>query len=150
MAKKNRCVAESWVYVTKTDRALPKEEQTRFTLRPMTWAERDRARDALSSESVVHRQARRMALDHIVSIENFPVGDPKPWPSTIGEREAYLNTLDDGDVLEVGNEVWLRSTLGPDEDALKNSSPPERTLASGESSAASSSTSAPNAASSPG
>jgi hypothetical protein len=52
-------------------------------------------------------------------------------------------------VLEVGNEVWLRSTLGADEDALKNSSPPERTSASGESSPDPISTTAPSAPSSP-
>lgn len=149
MAKKNRCIAESWTYVTKADRALPKEEQTRFVLSPMTWAERDRARDALSSDTVVHRQARQLALDHIVSIENFPVGGPLPWPADRAARESYLNTLDDGDVLEVGNEVWTRSTIGADEEPLKNFSTPERISASGESSPASISTTAASAPSSP-
>lgn len=149
MAKKNRCVAESWTYITQADRALPKEEQTRFVLSPMPWDERDRARDALSSDVVVHRQARQMALEHIVAVENFPVGAPAPWPTGRAARETYLNTLDDGDVLEIGNEVWARSTLGADEESLKNSFTPERTSASGVSSAESSSTTAPSAPSSP-
>jgi hypothetical protein len=150
MARKNRCVAESWIYVTKADRELPKDQQSRFTLSPMTAAERDVAQDTLSSGAAGTREyARKIARDHIVSVENFPVGEPKPWPEKSADREAYLATLHDDDVLAIGNEVWVRSSLGADEEPLKNSSTPERTSASGASSAASSSTTAPSAPSSP-
>jgi hypothetical protein len=79
--------AESWAFVLDGDRALPTEQQTRFTLRPMTINDRAAARDDLTRELVgpdgtriIQRRTRQhslmLALSHIVAIENFPVGAP--------------------------------------------------------------------------
>jgi hypothetical protein len=156
MAKQNRGVAESWSYVLQADRALEPDQQTRFTLRPVIAADRDRIRDNLmwtqihadGSQTKVRRTrqtARVVALEHIVSVDNFPVGAPLPWPKDRGEREAYLAMFDDNDIEELGDEIWARSTIGPDEEPLKNSFTPERMSASGDSSAAPTSTTAPPA-----
>jgi hypothetical protein len=160
MAKKNRCIAESWTYVLLSDRTLPPDQQTRFTLRPMTAPERDQVRDNLSwtqlhidgAHTRVNRtrqSARAIALNHIAGIDNFPVGAPQSWPKDRDAQARYLDMLEDGDVLEIGNEVFDRSTLGPDEGDIKNSSTPERTSASGASSQGDISTTAPSAPSSP-
>jgi hypothetical protein len=152
MARKNRCIAEAWTYVTKADRELPKDQQSRFTLSPLISTERDLLRDEMVNDDrtfgSIYTRGRKLALDHIVSVENFPVGEPKPWPEKRSEREAYLSLLDDDDVLEIGNEVWARSTLGPEDKELKNSSTPERTSASGEPSPDRTSTTAASAESS--
>jgi hypothetical protein len=160
MAKKNRCIAEAWTYVLLSDRELPPDEQTRFTLRPMTAPERDHVRDNLSwtqlhpdgAHTRVNRtrqSARAIALNHIVGVENFPVGSPQPWPKERDDQVRYLAMLDDGDVLELGNEVFDRSTMGADEEPIKNSFTPERTSASGVSSPESISTTVASAPSSP-
>jgi hypothetical protein len=160
MAKTVKRSAESWIYVLKADRTLDPSEQTRFTLRPMTHAERaatmdDAARTLTTSEGVVsvgrfHQNAYEIALRHIVSIENFPIGAPQPWPKDADERARYLDQLDDDDIVEVGDEVWRRSRLGADTAAVKNSLPPELTSNSGGSSATATSTTAPPAPSGQG
>lgn len=160
MAKAKKRPAEAWVYVLRTDRALPLEQQSRFTLRPMTYAERagvlddflrtETAADGAKIEtSRVYRNAWELALEHIVSVENFPVGAADPWPQGREARVQYLDLLDNDDLLEIGNEVWTRSGLGIDGDAIKNSSAPELTSRSGDTSADQSSTTAPPAPSSP-
>ncbi|HEY7195513.1 MAG TPA: hypothetical protein VH439_17350 [Gemmatimonadales bacterium] len=122
MAKGITRLAGTWSYVLTADRELPVEEQSRFTLRPLTGAERERFIDDMSvAETVdgavrVHprtRQiARRIAISHIAAIENFPAGAPKPWPADAKARDDYLELLDDGYVFELGNEIYLRSSLG--------------------------------------
>lgn len=146
MAKKAvRHAAQSWNYVLRDDRVLPLEQQSRFVLKPLSQAERAAARDAMNrtvetptgvlSENRTWQVTHGLALTHIVSIENFPAGDPKPWPTRLSEREAYLEQLDDDAVLELGNEIWVRSTLSPEEEPIaKNSSAPEPTSTSGASS----------------
>lgn len=129
MAKKAPRPAESWTYVLVADRELATEEQSIFTLSPLSQAERATVRDELAriqtqqdgTKSIIsrsHRQGWEIALRHIVSIENFPAGSPEPWPKGDVERRKYLEALDDGFVQELGNEVWARSELGDD---LKNS-----------------------------
>lgn len=160
MAKAKKRPAEAWTYVLKADRTLPLDQQSRFTLRPMVYAERAMVQDDfLRSEtrpdgtrvdiSRVYRNAGEIALEYIVSIENFPAGAAQAWPATRAERERYLEMLDDEQVLELGNETWIRSSMGIDGDAIKNVSTPEPTLRSGDTSGASTSTIAPPAPSSP-
>lgn len=143
MAKAIKRPAESWVYVLMRDLTLDLGQQSRFTLRPMTHAERAAVRDdiARTQEAAdgstitlmrTRQQGYSIALSHIVSIENFPSDAPKPWPTDANDRAAYLEQLADDDVLELGNEVWARSALGADGPAIKNFSTPERTSSSGD------------------
>lgn len=153
MAKAVKRPAESWVYVLKGDRALPEEEQSRFTLRPMTYFERAAVLDDFlrsdtstggqdAGASRVYRNAWAIALNHIASVENFPVGTPAPWPESRAEKVSYLGMLENDDVLEIGNEVWSRSGMGIDGETIKNSLPPEPISRSGGDSAAAISTTA--------
>lgn len=140
MAKAKKRPTEAWTYVLEADRSLDPSEQSRFVLAPMTYAQRAAVRDGMTQGDRVYRSAGEIALDHILSIENFPSDDPRPWPAEREERRKYLELLDDDDVLEIGNEVWARSTLtyraqpsdAPrDGDTVKNSSRPELTSNSG-------------------
>lgn len=150
MAKPFKRRAESWVYILEGDRALSADQQTRFILRPLTQAEQMAIEDEVyylsfdadGRKSHVTREkrvARQLALSHIESIENFPPGNPKPWPADPEARDRYLAELQADDVHEVGNEIFKRSKLGyaaPDEapkdgDVIKNSSPPAPTSGSG-------------------
>src|SRR4051812_17488062 len=117
MAKKNRCVAESWTYVLVGDRALDPDQQTRFTLRPVAAGDRDRIRDNLSWTQIhsdggqtrvnrTRQTARTLVLDHLASVDNFPVGAPQPWPKDRADRDQYLAMLDDDDIEELGDEIW--------------------------------------------
>jgi hypothetical protein len=156
MAKKREIPPESWVYVLDADKKLPPEEQTRWTLSPMTQSERARFVDDLvrthvsedGGQTVIRRteqQALGLCLTHIVSVENFPAGSngaSQAWPKGQAERERYLEMVDAADILELGNEVYVRSTAGPD---AKNSSPPGLTSSSGGKSADLASTTAPSA-----
>jgi hypothetical protein len=139
MAKAVKRAAESWRYVLTADRELPPEEQTTFSLRPLTQAERAWAQDNLARthfrpdgarEAVqrTHQLARELCLTNIEGIENFPAGEPKAWPESREDRERYLEQLDDAAVTEVGNQIWERSQLEP---AAKNSSTPGATSTSG-------------------
>lgn len=129
MAKKVPRPAGSWTFVLAADRTLPDGEQSRFTVSPLTITERAIVRDEIArihtqpdgSKSIIsqnRRQGVEIALHHIVSIENFPVGEPQPWPKGNEERLRYLEMLGDDSVQEIGNEIWTRSELGND---LKNS-----------------------------
>lgn len=97
----------------------------------MTYAQRAAIRDGMLGGDRVFRNAGEIVVTHVVSIENFPARSPQPWPKDREDRERYLEQLDDDDVLELGNEVWVRSTLGVDGGAIKNFSPPELTSNSG-------------------
>lgn len=131
MAKAKKRPAEAWTYVLKADRELPRDEQSMFALAPMTYAQRAAVRDDMLRGERVFRSAGEIALRHIVSTENFPADNPAPWPTEHEKRLRYLEQLDDDDILEIGNEVWIRSTLGLDEETVKNSSPPGPTSSSG-------------------
>lgn len=125
MAKKVKRAAGAWIYVLQGDRALPESEQTQFMLRPLTGAERDFVRDNISRpgqgrdgtpETVkrMYQEVRQLCLTHIESIERFPIDAPLAWPKDQDARAKYLEMLDDDDVLEVGNEIWVRSSLTED------------------------------------
>ena len=122
MAQRAKRPAEAWWYVLEADRELPQEEQSRFLLRPLTQAERMRVWDDYSVKTRgedgtiqiadrAFQQAYRLCLTNIAEIENFPAGEPQAWPSKEVARRAYLNTMDDLDVHEVGNEIRERSSL---------------------------------------
>jgi hypothetical protein len=129
MAKAVKRTAESWHYVLKADRELPPEQQTTFTLRPLTQGERAWVSDNIarthfkpdgSRESVgrTHQLTRDLCLTNIEAVENFPAGENRKWPEGREDRERFLEDLDDAALLEVGNEIWIRSSMGP---AEKNS-----------------------------
>lgn len=129
MAKKRARLAEPWVYVLRRDRQLPPEEQSKFTLRPLTISERavagsglvslvafaDGTRETHRRETIV---SLNLALQNIVAVENFPSDKPEMWPDGREARLRYLEQLDDEDVFELGNEIYVRSTVG---EAEKNS-----------------------------
>jgi len=129
MPAKTTRPAESWSYVLECDRELDAAEQSRFILRPLTQSERAAVRDDIArvetakdgARSVVSRSQRQgieLAINHIVSIENFPAGAPQPWPPDPATRRSYLEMLRDDYVQEVANEIWAKSVVGDD---LKNS-----------------------------
>lgn len=132
-----------WTYVLEGDRKLPQDQQARFVLRPLTQLERCRVHDSLvftHFDADGTRQIRRrqreiefsLAVSHIDSVENFPIGAPRPWPTDQALRPAYLAQLSDDDVTELGGEIWTKSLLdvGPGS-ALGNSSAPALTSSSG-------------------
>jgi hypothetical protein len=111
MARQVKRQTENWTYVLEADRALPEAEQTKFTLKPLNPNERDRIIDGFSSTVTlrdgtkeVHDHGRelsgRLPITHVVAIDNFPVGAPKPWP-------------EDRDVRELGTEIWNKSVPIP-------------------------------------
>jgi hypothetical protein len=132
MASKQKRAAETWRYVLFADRALPPEQQSTFVLRPLTQLERADVHDNMTRFVSVpeggrvavardHRLSVELCASNIVAVENFPAGAAEPWPEGRAERFAYLEGLDDAYVQEIGNELWLRATLGDD---AKNSLPP--------------------------
>jgi hypothetical protein len=157
--KKVKRLAGSWTFILARDRAegVKPEDQTVFRLRPMTGPERDVVKDDVSRtvlqedglSAVVTREqqvARRICLEHIESVQNFPAGAAEPWPDDREARAHYLEMLDDAAVFEIGEEIFTKSTIGEPE---KNSSGPEPTLRSGDASPALSSTTAGNAIGTP-
>jgi hypothetical protein len=142
MARTIRRSAESWTYILLADRGLPVAEQTVFTLRPLTAADRAAFHDEIETEHTlpggdtivpnrVRRTALRIAVQQIERVANYPIGAPEAWPDGDDARARYLDQLPDADVLELGNEVWARGQLGIDRDAVGKSSPPGHTPASG-------------------
>jgi hypothetical protein len=137
MARSVERLTESLTYVLKGDRALPVEQQTRFVLEPLKGPERMRVWDQINAVNksddraeVISRsfqQARELVLQHLISVENFPVGKPKPWPKSPAACEEYLERLDDLDIYEIGNELRERSSIGktPDPVAPSKDAAPE-------------------------
>lgn len=118
--------AESWSYVPRTDRELPAEQQTRFTLKPLTLTERAALKDALTrtlvqvdgSIAVLSRNRQEglgVVLTHVLAVENYPPGAPQPWPAGQEERLVYLEQFNDDDVREIGDEIFAHSNLGEPE-----------------------------------
>jgi hypothetical protein len=143
MARLFKPATESWRFVLEADRKLPPEQQTVFVLSPLIQGEIVAVEDAIT-RTVLDRQGRPnllsrerqsgrdLALEHIESIENFPVGQPKPWPADREARETYLAQLHVDDVHEIGKEIYRKSKVGAEEPAAKNSFMPERTSSSGD------------------
>jgi hypothetical protein len=139
MAKKQQRPVGTWRYILRAELTLPPEEQTVFVLRPLTQLERADVKDNMvrihhQADGGVMKQQRdarilvELCASHIHAIENFPVGGtPEAWPDEPAARLAYLDQLDDADVQEVGDEIWVRSAIGLPE---KNSSPPRPTSSS--------------------
>lgn len=112
----------SWQFVPPLDRKLPKAEQTTFTLKPLTQLQRMECWDNLRwvgpdgvAQPRAFQQARELCISNIERVENFPPGDPKPWPESMSEREKYLEQFDDMDVLIIGNEIRDHSGIGDEE-----------------------------------
>lgn len=126
MAKAAKRLPGSWRYVLEEDRALPLDEQSVFICRPLTGAERERVADEVTqyemlpdgSRRAISRMrqvARQLCLTHIESIERFPSDAPAGWPKDRADRETYLEKLSDDQVFELGNQIYERSALGPEE-----------------------------------
>lgn len=133
MANERKRAAGSWIYVLKVDRELPELQQSKFTLRPLTGAERDyyrtinRGAKEPGALAEPFKTAREVCLSNIERIDQFPASHPMPWPEDYSERAAYLEKLDDGYVLELGVEVLTRSMLGEEErQRLGESQTPQR------------------------
>jgi hypothetical protein len=122
---------EAWWQVLESEKGKPEQEQSRFLLGPLTQAERMRVWDDSSwltvdkdgNKAISARgfqQAHALLLSKLLEVRNFPLDGPKPWPTTgsRGEKESYLELLNDMDVFELGNAVRERSTL---EQEAKNS-----------------------------
>lgn len=135
MARKSERSAELFKYVLPRDQKLPVEEQTVFTCRPLTQRERMRAMDNVEAVQIDggtgekqlrfrgFQQAYDIVLMCLVDVENFPAGDPIPYPGKEGreEKERFLEMMDDFDVHALGDHIFDHSTIGS---AEKNSSTP--------------------------
>jgi hypothetical protein len=121
----------SWAFIPAADRELPAAEQTRIWCRQLTQEERMYAwdnlnwtqRDTEGNVVILPRTftlARELCIAAIESIENFPAGDPKPWPKdgSADEKMAYLNMMDDYEMLRIGQAIRNKALL---EDEVKNS-----------------------------
>jgi hypothetical protein len=118
---------EAWWYVLLSEREKPKEQQSRFLLKPLTQAERMRVWDdhnwvnvsSDGSSTVSSRglqQAHALVLTNLLETENFPLDGPRKWPAEGSKTEklTYLELLDDMDVFEIGNAIREKSTLEPE------------------------------------
>lgn len=117
MAKAQKRAAEAWDYVLKSDRDLPKEEQSRFTLRPMTMAEQAAYHDAVRSGgggSRIWQATVAVCPEHITAVHNFPAGAAKEWPKERAAQLAYLEDVGVDECFEIGDEIYARSKLGPE------------------------------------
>lgn len=133
MAKAVKRPAESWFYVLRRDRELDEREQSKFLLAPMTFAQRAAFQDdAIRRPDRIYQSAGDLVLSHVVSIDNFPAGEPQPWPKKPEERQRYIELFDDDLVLELGNEIFAQSSPRFSGAVIKNSFTPEDTLTSGE------------------
>lgn len=123
---------EAWWYVLLSERDKPKEQQSRFLLKPLTQSQRMRVWDdynwvqvdkdgGRSINSRAFQQAESLMVEQLLETENFPLDGPKPWPNNGSSPEIkrqYLEMLDDMDVFEIGNAIREKSTLEPE---IKNS-----------------------------
>jgi hypothetical protein len=140
MASERPRLTGAWKYVLISDRSVPADQQSTFTLLPLTAGERDFYRDHYNShvasgngggpEQVnnVSQTARSICLTHIEAVDNFPAGKPRAWPAGKDERAEFLDRLHDAHVVELGVEVFTRSFLGTEEkQQLGEVSPPTPT-----------------------
>jgi hypothetical protein len=116
MARQVKRQTENWTYVLEADRALPEDQQTRFTLKPLGPQARAQVLDALSTRTIFadgtnevrshrHRQSLNIVVNGIVSVENFPA------------RVRYVDQLDDNQIAEIADEIWRVSTPVPQKSA---------------------------------
>ena len=125
MPKKIIRSAESFTVVLGCDRALPPDQQSRFVFRPLTQAEKMAVLDGLNwvhvhtdgSQEIMprsFRQARELVMAHLEEAHNFPTDGPIPWPAkgSEAERGKYLEMLEEGDLLELGNAVRYQAQPG--------------------------------------
>jgi hypothetical protein len=128
MARQVKRQTENWTYVLEADRALPEDQQTRFTLKPLGPQARAQVLDALSTRTIFadgtnevrshrHRQSLNIVVNGIVSVENFPVGAPHAWPDELDARVRYVDQLDDNQIAEIADEIWRVSTPVPQKSA---------------------------------
>lgn len=136
MARRSTSAVEAWSYTPRSDRDLPVGDQSRFRFRPLTQAERLAALDASeivhvsgTGERTVQQrsfsQARELVLLALIGTENFPAGEPLPYPASAAasERSRYVEMIGDALVFELGNHVFDHSTLGEPEKNFSTPSP---------------------------
>ena len=114
MARRSEAAVESWWYVLEDDRELPKAEQSRFLLRPLSVSEKARIYDDIIGDD--HRRygtALDLMYTHVERIENFPAGSAEPWPLDRKEREKYLATFPLAYMAEISGEIINRAGLSP-------------------------------------
>lgn len=120
----------NWKFTFPSEEQNPPERQTVVVCRQLTQAERMlawdnlnwTARDAQGGVTLLPRTfrlARELCLLAIESIENFPEGAPKPYPTngTDEEKSAYLDQFPDLELLKIGQAIRNRATL---EEEVKN------------------------------
>ena len=114
MARRSEAAVESWWYVLEDDRELPKEEQSRFLLRPLSVSERARIYDdIIGDQNRTYQGALDLMYTHVERIENFPAGAAEPWPATRKEREKYLATFPLTYMAQIGGEIIGKAGLIP-------------------------------------
>lgn len=141
MAKAKKRVTGGWTYIPESDRALPPNEQTVFHCKPLTSGERERLADESiqrviegGSIRVVSRMrslAREIFLTNVTAIDRFPSDAPKAWPEKPDQRADYIEDMEDDLVFEVGNQIYDRSSFGPE--ITKPDDPPSERQIVGES-----------------
>ena len=138
MAERAYRVTNEFDLILPADREKPKEKQSRFFFQPLTGAQRARVWDEQNwTERApdgtqrlltrAYQEARRIVLEQLLRAENFPASAPEDYPgrdASLAKREAWLELLDDGDVLVLANLLIGHCVLGPD---AKNSSAPSPT-----------------------
>lgn len=163
MAQKAQRPAAAWWFTLRREHGLPAEEATRFLLDPLTGPERMDVWDKLAGRAALDgqqlqpqtfRTARELCIAKIRDIQNFPSmrknpdgtytdqAEPYPVLGTRDDKAAYIDQLDEFDIVEIGHEIRDQSSLSPQ---LKNSSPPKPTSVSPGASAAMTSTDARSA-----
>lgn len=123
----------NWQWIHPEDAKLPPEQQTVFTLSPMTQAERMESYDMGNWVRMVNgqrmieprafRQAREICLSHVVDVANLRKEVPGgtellnfPSNGTAEEKSAFFDSYVDEIILfHIANEIRDRSTIGPPE-----------------------------------
>jgi hypothetical protein len=122
---------ETWKFIHESDKALPEDQQTIFTLEPLSLTEEMAAIEAqqaiatnpVSGERVVRDRKWTAALEmfcaHVVDIENFPPGangGARKWPrsGSIEERLEYASQFSSVVIYDIAQAIFNRGLLSDD------------------------------------
>lgn len=122
---------ETWTFIHESDRDLPPDQQTIFTLEPLSLpeemavieAQQAIATDPVTQERIVRDRKWTAALEvfcgHVVAIDNFPPGangQAKKWPreGTPQERVEFAGQFSSVTIYDIAKEIFNRGLLSAD------------------------------------